>query len=115
MAVEHPGDLLVLEGFVGHDVAPVTGGVADGEEDRLVLGSGPGEGGLAPGIPVHGIFRVLEKVGAFFEDQAVEILAAVRGKACGVDPGKTGDKVLVVFTFHGEVPSDLEGLPIRRR
>ena len=35
--VEEGGHGLVLEGFMGHDMAPVAGGVADGEEDRLVF------------------------------------------------------------------------------
>ena len=61
--VHQGGGGLVLEGFVLHDVAPVAGGVADAEEDRLVLGAGAGQGHLAPGIPVHGVVRVLEKVG----------------------------------------------------
>ena len=42
------GGLVVLERLVGHDVAPVTGGVADGQEDGTVLGARPGEGLVAP-------------------------------------------------------------------
>ena len=38
----------VLEALVGHDVAPVARGVADGEEDRLVLVRGPGAGPRHP-------------------------------------------------------------------
>ncbi len=39
--VELRGRGRVLERLVGHDVAPVAGRVADGEEDGLVLGRGP--------------------------------------------------------------------------
>ena len=43
MLVEEPGDLGVHEALALHDVAPVARAVADREEDRLVLGLGPGE------------------------------------------------------------------------
>src|ERR1019366_4208143 len=45
----------VLEGLVGHHVTPVAGGVADGDEHRLVLCAGAGEGLGTPGQPVDGI------------------------------------------------------------
>jgi hypothetical protein len=63
--------LLVLEGLVLHDVAPVAGGVPDREEDRQVLGPRAGEGLLAPGIPVHRVVCVLKEVGARLRSQAV--------------------------------------------
>ena len=34
--IENVGDLFVFEAFVGHDMAPVTGGIADGNEERPV-------------------------------------------------------------------------------
>ena len=43
----------------------MAGGVADAEEDRLVLRSRPGESLLAPGIPVDRVELVLEQVGRF--------------------------------------------------
>ena len=61
----------VLEGFPFHDVAPVAGGIADAEEDRLVLLAGAGEGLLAPREPIHRIVLVLQEVGRFFARQAV--------------------------------------------
>ena len=64
VAVHEGGDRLVLERLALHDVAPVAGRVADGEEDRLVLGPGALEGFLAPGIPVHRVVGVLEEVRA---------------------------------------------------
>ena len=62
--VHEGGDGFVLEGLVRHDVAPVAGGVADAEEDGLVLGAGLGRASSTPGIPVHGVMGVLEQVGA---------------------------------------------------
>jgi hypothetical protein len=55
--------LVILERLVLHHVAPVAGGVADGEEDRLVLGASPLERLLAPRVPVHWVVSVLEQVG----------------------------------------------------
>ena len=56
-------DLRVLEGLALHHVAPVAGGVADRDEDRLVLAAGAGERLLAPRVPVDRVVRVLEQVG----------------------------------------------------
>ena len=53
--VLHRGDLIVLERFALHYVAPVTGGVADADQDRLVLGSRAGPGCFAPRVPVDGL------------------------------------------------------------
>ncbi len=69
--IEDPGGLFVGEGLPLHDVAPVAGRVADGQEDGLVLAPGPFEGLVPPGVPIHGIVRVLEEVRAFFAGQAV--------------------------------------------
>jgi hypothetical protein len=66
--------LRVSERFVGHDVAPVAGGVANGEEDGLVELSGGLEGFRPPGIPVHGVLGVLEEIGAFLLRQPVPAL-----------------------------------------
>lgn len=63
IAIELGGDGHVLEGFAGHDVAPVAGRVADGEEDGLILGAGAGEGGFAPFQPSDGVVGVLAQVG----------------------------------------------------
>ena len=63
--------LVVLERLVLHDVAPVAGGVADGEEHGLVLVARLREGVLAPGVPVHRVVSVLEEVRARFLREAV--------------------------------------------
>ena len=62
---------LVLERLVLHDMAPVAGGVADGEEHRTVLGARERERLVAPGLPVDRVVGVLEEVGAGLGGQAV--------------------------------------------
>ena len=62
--VEQRGGLRILERFVGHDVAPVAGGVADREHDGNVAPGGLGERLVAPGPPVDRVVRMLEQVGA---------------------------------------------------
>ena len=69
--VHDVGGLARLEGFVGHDVAPVAGAVAHRKEDGLVLGAGLLEGLIAPGVPVDGVLGVLQQVGAGFVREAV--------------------------------------------
>ncbi len=54
----------VLEGFVRHHVAPVAGGVADREQDRLVLAARPLESLRPPRVPVDRIPGVLQQVRA---------------------------------------------------
>jgi hypothetical protein len=61
----------VLEGLVGHHVAPVAGRIADREEDRLVGGAGCLERLVAPGVPVDRVVGVLAEVGARLVGQAV--------------------------------------------
>ena len=61
----------ILEALVGHDVAPVTGRVADGEKDWLVGLSRCGERLFAPGIPVDRIGSMLQQIGAGFACKAV--------------------------------------------
>jgi hypothetical protein len=58
--VQELGDLLVLEALALHHVAPMTGRVADRQEDRFVLLLGFLQRFFAPGIPVHGIVHVRE-------------------------------------------------------
>ena len=70
-AVEHLRDRRALEAFVLHHVAPVARRVADGQEDRLVLASRPGERVLAPRIPVDRVVLVLEKIGALFGGETI--------------------------------------------
>ncbi len=79
LLVEQPGDLLVLERLLFHHVAPVAGGVADGEEDGQVARARFGEGLVAPRPPVDRVVRVLEQVRALLEGQPVRVLCTRRG------------------------------------
>ena len=71
-AVVHDGGgHFVLEGFPLHDMAPVAGRIADGEENGLVLLPSPGQGFLPPWVPIHRVLGVLKEVGAGFLGQSV--------------------------------------------
>src|SRR3990172_9255929 len=54
----------------------MAGGIADGEQNGLVLAPGLFERFLAPGIPVDGVSGVLQEVGAGFLREAVLAVAA---------------------------------------
>ena len=63
--------LLVLERLALHHVTPVTGGVADREQDRLLLAPRAGEGLLAPRVPVDRVAGVLQQIRACLVGEAV--------------------------------------------
>ena len=69
--VHDRGDRRVLEALVRHDMAPVAGGIADREQDRLVLALCPLERFRSPGIPVDRIRRMLLQVRRGFVSEAV--------------------------------------------
>ena len=71
LETDNLGNRLVLEGLVGHHVAPVAGGVTDAEEEGFLLRTGPGKGLLAPWPPVHGVVGVLAQVGRGLGGEAV--------------------------------------------
>ena len=71
----------VLERLVRHHVAPVAGGVADREQDRLVLGARPRERLVAPRVPVDRVVGVLEQVRARLLGQAVHEATGGQGPA----------------------------------
>ena len=87
LAIEHGGDLVVLERLVLHDVAPVARRVADRQEDRLVLQPRASERLVAPRIPVHRVVRVLQEVRTLLGGQSIRhvssIAVAKRGPANG--------------------------------
>ena len=72
--VHHPRDVGVLERLAFHDVAPVAGGVADAEQDRLVLAPGALERLGAPRVPVDRVVGVLAEIRARLVDQPVGLL-----------------------------------------
>jgi len=61
--VHQPGGFRVLEGFMGHHMAPMAGGVADRNEDRAIAFARLRQRRRAPGAPVHGISGVLPQIG----------------------------------------------------
>ena len=61
----------VLERLVLHHVTPMARGVADREQDRLVLFSRARECLVPPRMPVHGIVGVLQEVGARLPGETV--------------------------------------------
>jgi hypothetical protein len=61
--VHHARGRFVLEAFMRHDVAPVAGGVADREQDRLVGARRFRQRGRSPGPPVDRIVLVLQQIG----------------------------------------------------
>ena len=71
MLIEECSYALILEGLVGHHVAPVAGRIADGEKDRLVLFPGFVQRRRPPGVPIHRIVRMLEQVRARFVGQMI--------------------------------------------
>ncbi len=66
--VEQCGNLRIFKGFTGHDMAPVTGGIADGEKNRFILLFGPGKGFFTPGIPIHRVIGVLQQIRTLLPD-----------------------------------------------
>src|SRR5216117_2674098 len=69
--VHEASGLVVLEGLVRHHVAPVTGGVADAQEDRFVFLLGPLECLSSPRVPINRILGVLEQVRTRFFSEAI--------------------------------------------
>ena len=63
MFVHQAGNLGILKGLMGHHVAPVAGGVTDGEEDGLLLPARSLKGFLSPRVPCHWVRRMLEQIG----------------------------------------------------
>ena len=61
----------VFEGLVLHHVTPVARRVPDREQDRLILSLCARERLVAPGVPVDGVVRVLQEVGARFACKTV--------------------------------------------
>src|SRR5581483_6015642 len=87
---------LVGERLALHHVAPVTGGVADRDEQRLPFRPSPLQSLRTPRIPVDRVRRVLEEVGARLLRQPVH-----RGSV-GAMSQLPGGTVTFVFT-------DIEG------
>ncbi len=78
LLVHQRGDRLVLERLALHHVTPVAGGVADAQQDELVLAPRLLQRLLAPRVPVDGVVGVLEQVGAGLVDQPVGVPGGLR-------------------------------------
>ena len=71
--VQQRRHVFVVEALLFHHVAPMAGGITDGEKYRLVLRLRCGKRSVPPAIPVHRVVRVLQQVGGVFENQPVGI------------------------------------------
>jgi len=71
MVVEYTGCVGILERLSFHDVAPVTSGVSDREEDRDISVARPCESLVDPREPIDGVTRVLAEVWAGCIDESV--------------------------------------------
>ena len=76
--VENLGDRFVAKGFAFHDVTPVTRAVADRQKNQLALFLGFFERFRAPRIPVGGVVRVHEQIGACLLGEAIGEFRAFR-------------------------------------
>ena len=63
----------IFERFVRHDMAPVTRGIADRQQDRFVLRARLLQCFGAPRIPIDGIIRMLEQVRTGLLGKAIEM------------------------------------------
>ena len=62
--IDEGRDLGIGEALAGHHMAPMAAGIAQAEQDGLVLGLGLGQGVGPPGAPLNGIVLVRKKIGA---------------------------------------------------
>jgi hypothetical protein len=73
MLVQEFADFFVLKTFAFHDMAPVAGRVADAQKNRFVFRARFGKRIVVPCEPIHGIVRMLQKVGRFFPRKTVRV------------------------------------------
>ena len=73
MLVQETSHFLVLKTFVLHHMAPVAGSVTDAQKNGLVLVGGQTQRLRPPRVPVHGIVRVLQQIGAGRVDEAIRM------------------------------------------
>ena len=71
MLIQYGCDAVAFERLVRHHVTPVTGRIADRDEDRLVLPTGLGKRLVTPRKPVNRIIRVLKEIGTALAREAV--------------------------------------------
>ena len=71
------GGLRVLERLVGHDMAPVAGGITDRQQDRLVFAARFFQRFRAPRVPVDRVVGVLQQVGTGLAGEVVAVFVCV--------------------------------------
>ena len=64
-------DLFLIAPATANTIAKMAGGIADRQQDRLVLGARFDQRLRAPGIPVHRVGGVLQEIGAGFAREPV--------------------------------------------
>ena len=80
--VHHPGRIRILERLMGHDMAPVTGRIANGQENRLVLVTRLIQGFFAPRIPLHRVTRMLLEIRAGFVGKTIAHFGHPGSRGC---------------------------------
>ena len=78
MLVHDGRGLFILKALALHHVAPVAGGIADAEEDGLVLGARRFERLRPPRIPVNRVVSVLKQIGTRLVDQTIGEFVRIR-------------------------------------
>ena len=76
--VEEGRDLVVHERLALHHVAPIAARIADRKKDRLLVLLGFGQRLVAPGIPIDGVVRVQQQIGAGLFRQTIDV--TLRGR-----------------------------------
>src|SRR5215470_3481323 len=76
--IHEPRDFEVLEGFALHNVAPVARGVANRKENRFVLAPRLLESLGSPGIPIHRVVGMLEKIRTLLVKEAIRMFFSRR-------------------------------------
>src|SRR5438876_425804 len=88
-----------------HNVAPMTGGIAYAEENRLILLVGLCQCFQSPRIPIHWIMRVFPQVWAGFVDQVIREVRLLVERALRAslerEPGdREIDQALEIYFRH---------------
>ncbi len=112
--VHDAGGAVVLEAFVRHHVAPVTGGVADGKQDRLAALLCIRQRFGSPRPPIDRIVFVLKEIRARFVRKPVFVLRRVRGGHMGghglYPAGRhylRGHRILTTFVHPWQLPHNM--------
>ena len=74
IAVQHLSQFQIFKGLPFHHMAPVTGSISDGKKNRFVFFPCFLKSFFSPGIPVHGIHRMMSEIGRFLQSQSIHFL-----------------------------------------